>query len=34
MISPNVDKLYGWKADELTDSGLLFLQYLTETKTP
>lgn len=34
MISPNVDKLYGWKADEITDSGLLFLQYLTETKTP
>lgn len=34
MISPNVNKLYGWKADELTDSGLLFLQYLTETKTP
>ena len=34
MISSNVDKLYGWKADEITDSGLLFLQYLTETKTP
>lgn len=32
LIDPNVDKLYGWQVDELTDSGLLFLQYLTKTK--
>lgn len=30
MINPNINKLYGWELEDLTESGRLFLQYLSE----